>query len=127
MKASIHGGEGDGGGKRIKSVLNLMATNIFFGSLRLKAKTLLEILGTEPLATSNKPKTITLNCGGSMPRLFLKFDSKALWVLNISICKLDEYCKYIISNIRNKVKRNLSKVLLICASFSPMHLYLNNI
>ena len=57
-----------------KSVLNLRATIIFFGSIQIKAKTSLELL--KKLVTS--PKTITLSHGGSMLSQFLEFDSNSL-------------------------------------------------
>ena len=55
------------GGKRSKSVLNLRVAIIFFGSIRIKAKTLFETPGIEPGTNSYKHNTITLCYGGSVP------------------------------------------------------------
>ena len=79
MTASIHGGE-CGSGKRSKSVFNLRAPIIYFGSIRIKANTLLEMLGIGLGTTSYKPKAISLSYGGSMPRQFLDFVSRTLRV-----------------------------------------------
>ena len=46
-------------GKRSKSVWNSRETIIFFGCIRIKAKTLLEIVGIEPGTNSYKLNTIT--------------------------------------------------------------------
>ena len=45
------------GGKRIKAVLNFRVIIVFFGSMRINAETLLEILEIELGATSLEPKT----------------------------------------------------------------------
>ena len=49
MTASIHGG--NGGGKHSKSALNLRETVIYFGSIRIKATTVFDILRIEPGAS----------------------------------------------------------------------------
>ena len=52
----------------VNSALNLRATVIFFGSVQIKAKISLDILGLESVANSYKVKNIALRHGGSMPR-----------------------------------------------------------
>ena len=63
------------GDKRSKSALELRVAIIFLGSIRIKAITMLEILGIIPRKSSYKHKTMTLSYVGSTPRQFLEFDS----------------------------------------------------
>ena len=68
------------GGKLSKSALKLRVAIIFFGSIQINAKTLLELLGIEPRTNNYRYKSITLSYVGSNRRQFLKFDSNTLLV-----------------------------------------------